>query len=112
MYEQKEFSCLNVCFICDDVGRILYINNGFPVLAHHTSVWTRSAGSCAFDSGIAVQGYTLLGDSGYSSGACITTPYRLTSFRGEGVTKCANHEHAGIRATVRSLEDTVRHTPQ
>ncbi|EYC38458.1 hypothetical protein Y032_0715g1772 [Ancylostoma ceylanicum] len=100
---RKGFSCLNVCVICDAVGRILYVNSGFPGSAHDASVWNHCAGSSAFASGEAIQGYALLGDCGYSNGSGIITPYRPTSIRGDSRKERYNREHARIRARVERL---------
>ncbi|KAK6014877.1 hypothetical protein OSTOST_19729 [Ostertagia ostertagi] len=79
---RKGTSCLNVCIIADAVGRILYVNSGSPGSVHDAAVWRNSAPAAAFNSGVTVAGYRLLGDMGYGNGGGIMTPFRPTAVQG------------------------------
>ncbi|KAK6012456.1 hypothetical protein OSTOST_22396 [Ostertagia ostertagi] len=64
---RKGTSCLNVCFIADAVGRVLYVNAGSPGSVHDSGIWRNSSPAAVFNSGAAVTGYRLLGDNGYAN---------------------------------------------
>ncbi|RCN51693.1 hypothetical protein ANCCAN_02052 [Ancylostoma caninum] len=76
---RKGYSCPNVCTICDAVGRILYVNYGFPGSVHDSTVWRNATPGRMFANDDYIHGYCLLGDSGYANGQGIMTPFRPSS---------------------------------
>ncbi|KAK6037927.1 hypothetical protein COOONC_24568 [Cooperia oncophora] len=82
------------------VGRILYVNTGSPGSVHDATVWRNSSPAAVFNSGGAVGGYRLLGDSGYANGSGIITPFRPTAIRGDARKTRYNREHCRMRAIV------------
>ncbi|KIH69455.1 transposase, IS4 family [Ancylostoma duodenale] len=97
---RKGYSCLNVCVICDAVGRILYVNCGFPGSVHDSTVWRNSTPGRMFANGDYIHGYCLLGDSGYANGEGIMTPFRPSSVREDYRKKRYNRKHSHIRCHV------------
>ncbi|KAK5972610.1 DDE Tnp4 domain-containing protein [Trichostrongylus colubriformis] len=97
---RKGTSCLNVCLIADAVGRILYINSGSPGWVHDATIWRNSSPAAVFNSGVAVPGYRILGDSGYANGSGIITPFRPSAVQGDARKTRYNRGHCRMRSIV------------
>ncbi|VDK51929.1 unnamed protein product [Cylicostephanus goldi] len=97
---RKGYTCLNVCLICDARGYIRYVNAGFPGSVHDSYVWSQSEAGRMFRERRTVEGYAVLGDSGYANGGGIMAPYRPSSVRGDQRKVAFNREHCKIRSTV------------
>ncbi|KAK6012196.1 hypothetical protein OSTOST_22659 [Ostertagia ostertagi] len=68
---RKGTSCLNVCFIVDAVGRVLYVNTGSPdqcTIPLFGVIPRNSCGGLQQWSGLIIAGYRPLGDNGYANG--------------------------------------------
>ena len=96
-YCRKGYSALNVVAVVDARGKFTYINANFPGSVHDSTVYSLSRLKEAYDQGASNNGYCLIGDSGFSNGNDILTPFRSPETRGE---RRFNKTHRKMRVVV------------
>ncbi|KHJ78129.1 transposase, IS4 family [Oesophagostomum dentatum] len=96
-YCRKDYSALNVVAAVDAIWKFIYINANFPSSVHDSTVYSLSKLREAYDQGVFYGGYCLIGDSGFSNGNDILTPFRSPETGGQRI---FNKTHRKTRVVV------------
>ncbi|KHJ77707.1 transposase, IS4 family [Oesophagostomum dentatum] len=96
-YCRKGYCALNVVAAVDARGRFVYVNANFPGSVHDSTIYSLSALREAYEREAFCDGYCFIGDSGFSNGNDILTPFRSPETPGQ---RNYNKTHKKMRVVV------------